>query len=113
MAKKEILIDPVEFPDTMRLGHESPIERRARWKREEQREKQMAEIKRIIKDRLTVKQRAVVERFLTGMTIRQIAADLKIDPKSAWNRMYGKDRNGGAIGRIRKSLLGCYDEYNP
>ena len=91
------------------LYYEEPGEAERRRARSQRAEALWPEVRAIIEKALTPRQREVVALyFLGGMNQRQIAESLGISQQSVSEHLYGKMRNGRAVGgALRKLRKAC------
>lgn len=99
-----------KFSTEDRLFYEEPGEAERRHKREERAKALWPTIRAIIDEVLTARQREVVYLyFFEALNQRQIAEKLGISQQSVSERLYGKVRNGRAVGgamrKLRKACL--------
>jgi DNA-directed RNA polymerase specialized sigma24 family protein len=73
-------------------------------KKQEEKEKMLKEIRKIIEKELTQKQREAILLVLKGKTMREIGVVMGVNPKTVWEYLYGKKGRGGAIKKIKKLL---------
>ncbi len=98
-----------QFSTEDSLHHEEPADREERHEREEQAKAIMPAIRAVMDDILTDRQHEVVSLyFLERLNQRQIAERLGIAQQSVSERLYGKMRNGRAVGgALRKLRKAC------
>ena len=98
-----------QFSSEDRLHYEEPGEREQRHGREERAKAMMPAIRAVMDEVLTDRQREVVcFYFFENMNQRQIAETLGIAQQSVSERLYGKIRNGRAVGgALRKLRKAC------
>jgi RNA polymerase sigma factor (sigma-70 family) len=91
------------------LYYESPGEAESRRRLAERAAAVWPEIRRLMEEALTSRQREVVDLyFLQGLNQRQIAERLGISQQSVSEHLYGKVRSGRAVGgALRKLRRAC------
>jgi len=91
------------------LWHQEPSDVAARHRRAERASALWPELRAIIDEVLTDRQREVVTlHFLEALNQRQIAETLGVSQQSVSEHLYGKVRNGRAVGgAIRKLRKAC------
>lgn len=98
-----------QFSSERHLYHEHPEEadRRRRWSART--EELWPGIAQLIQQVLTPRQREIVRLYyLTGLNQRQIADQLSISQQAVSEHLYGKWRNGHAVGgALRKLRKAC------
>ena len=91
------------------LHHQEPADIRERHQRRERAKALWPELRSVIDELLTPRQREVIGLyFFEGLNQREIAAHLGIAQQSVSEHLYGKVRNGRAVGgAIRKLRKAC------
>lgn len=100
------------FSSEEHLYYEEPGEAERRRARAERAEALWPEVRAIIQEVLTPRQREVLALyFLQELNQRQIAESLGISQQSVSEHLYGKMRNGRAVGgalrKLRKACARC------
>jgi RNA polymerase sigma factor (sigma-70 family) len=98
-----------QFSSEDHLYYEEPGEAERRRARSQRAEALWPEVRAIIQEVLTPRQREVVALyFLGGTNQRQIAGKLGISQQSVSEHLYGRMRNGHAVGgALRKLRKAC------
>lgn len=98
-----------QFSSEDHLYYEEPGEAERRRARSQRAEALWPEVRAIIEKALTPRQREVVDLYFLGvMNQRQIAGKLGISQQSVSEHLYGKMRNGHAVGgALRKLRKAC------
>jgi predicted DNA-binding protein YlxM (UPF0122 family) len=98
-----------KFTNEDRLLYEDPDEIEQRYERAERAEALWPDVRVIIDKILTLRQREVISLyFLEGLNQREIAEKLGISQQSVSEHLYGKVRNGHAVGgALRKLRKAC------
>jgi RNA polymerase sigma factor (sigma-70 family) len=98
-----------QFSSEDHLYHEGAEEAERRRARSERAEVLWPEVRAIMEEVLTARQQEVVRlHFLEGMNQRQIADKLGISQQSVSEHLYGKMRDGRAVGgALRKMRKVC------
>jgi RNA polymerase sigma factor (sigma-70 family) len=97
------------FAQTDRIWHEAPEDVTERHERLDRARRLWPDVRRLIDDILTDRQREVVLlHFIEELNQRQIAERLGISQQSVSEHLYGKMRNGRAVGgALRKLRKAC------
>ena len=94
-----------QFTTADRLGHEDPDDLAERHERGARAKALVPELRGVMDKLLTERQRAVVQLYFFGkLNQREIAQRLGISQQTVSEHLYGKMRNGRAIGGAMRKL---------
>jgi len=94
-----------QFTTADRLGHEAPEDLAVRHERGERAKSLVSQLQEVMDEVLTDRQRDVVGLYFFGkLNQRQIAEHLGLSQQTVSEHLYGKRRNGRAIGGAMRKL---------